>query len=229
VLDAKTVAIVSKTAPQYGRAVTFKGTENTSGHQADRYGYTIEHPGDPATTESGDLWLSSGVPFGVVRQTSVTKDAKGHMTTRYERVLVESGNSKAAAAPAPKSAKAGMGKKSMTLQEAYDAGLVDVTVTVAAASRNGERAHLIVEKKDKVPMTLVVPKGRTTLHVDIPIENFVFESATAKSFELGGDKAAELDVKQAGEQRAMDGHFQISTYEGAPLFSGQTTVGWVKK
>jgi hypothetical protein len=78
-------------------------------------------------------------------------------------------------------------------------------------------------------MTLVVPKGKTTLHIDIPLDGFVFELAAAKTFQLGSGKAAELDVKQLGEQRAMDGRFVISTYEGSPLFSGNATVGWVKK
>jgi hypothetical protein len=78
-------------------------------------------------------------------------------------------------------------------------------------------------------MTLVVPKGKTTLHVDIPLDDFVFELAAEKTFAIGGEKIAELDVKQLGEQRAMDGTFHISTYEGSPLFSGSATVGWVKK
>jgi hypothetical protein len=232
VFDAATVAAIVKSSPQYEPVVTFKGSENTSGHQTDRYGYTLHHPGDPETIETGDLWLSQGVPFGVVKQSSVTKDAKGHMTTRYERVLVESGTNAAAAAAAPARGAKGAkiaAKKSRTLQEAYDAGLVDVTVTIAAGSRNGERAHLVVEKKDDERMTLVVPKGKTTLHIDIPLEDFVFELAAAKTFEIGGNQPAELDVKQLGDQRAMDGRFKISTYEGSPLFSGNATVGWVKK
>ncbi|MCU1349726.1 MAG: hypothetical protein JWO56_2756 [Acidobacteria bacterium] len=230
VLDAATVAAIVRSSPQLEPFATFKGTETVGGKQADRYGYTLHHEGSPATIETGDVWLSAAVPFGLVKQSSVTKDGHGKVTTTYERLLVASGTKSPAASAEPaKTARAAPKKTSHTLGEAYAAGLVDVSVTIVAGSRNGERAHLVIEKKDDERMTLIIPKGKTSLHVDIPLEDFVFELPAEKTFELGGNKAAELDVKQLGEQRAMDGHFKISTYEGTPLFSGSATVGWVKK
>jgi hypothetical protein len=229
-LDAATVASIVTNSPKYEPSLTFKGSENTSGHQTDRYSYTLKLPGEPPTIETGELWLSPGVPFGVVKQKSVTKDAQGHTTTSYERTLVESGKNPSAAAVAPaKSVKAAPKRTAYTLQEAYDAGLVEVKVTMPAGVRNGERAHLVIEKKDDDVIKLTVPKGKTKLHVDIPIEDFVFEQAAAKTFDVGGDRTAELDVKQIGDQRVMAGEFRISTYEGSPLYSGSATVGWVKK
>lgn len=230
-LDANTIAIMVKTSRAYGPSLTFKGSENTSGHQTDRYGYTLALPGEPPTIETGDLWLSAGVPFGVVKQKSVTKDAKGHTTTSYERTLVESGKNGAAAAAAPpaKTAKAAPKRTAYTLQEAYDAGLVEVKVTIPPSVKNGERAHLVIEKKDDDVIKLTVPKGKTKLHVDIPIEDFVCDQPAAKTFDVGGNQTAELDVKQIGDQRVMAGQFTISTYEGSPLYSGSATVGWVKK
>jgi len=229
VLDAATIAAIIDSSTRYEPVATFKGTETVGGKQADRYGYTLHPPGAEPTTETGDLWLSAAVPFGLVKQSSVTKDAKGKVTTTYERMLVDSGTKPLAAEPA-KSAKAEPKKSSSsTLKEAYDAGLVQVTVTIMPGTHNGERAHLVIEKKDDEPMTLIVPKGKTSLHVDIPLDDFVFEIAAEKTFTIGGEKIAELDVKQLGEQRAMDGTFHISTYEGSPLFSGSATVGWVKK
>jgi hypothetical protein len=94
VLDETTIAAIVKNSAAYEPSATFKGTESVGGKQADRYGYVLHHDGDPATIETGDLWLSDAVPFGIVKQTSVTKDANGKVTTSYERTLIESGAKK---------------------------------------------------------------------------------------------------------------------------------------
>jgi hypothetical protein len=229
VLNAAALAGMARSAPRYGPSATFRKRETVAGHLADRYSYTISNAA-ASTTESGDLWLSDAVPFGVVKQSSATKDAHGKVVATYERTLIASGTKtggESSTAVAKNTAAAT--RKPMTINEAYAAGLVQVTITIAASSHNGERAHLIIEKKaDAKLSTLVLPKGTTTLHVDSPIEDFVFEMATAKTFDMSGGKAAEADVKQLGQQRAMDGRFTISMYEGTPIFSGALTVGYVK-
>jgi hypothetical protein len=237
-LDADTLKAIIEHAQRYEPVSTFKATETVDGKKADRYTYSIRshYEGVPETIETGDLWLSDAVPFGVVKQTSVTKDDRGKVTTKYERVLVASGltpppvkGTDADPIPVSRAEAAPAKAESQTLREAYDAGLVEVTVTIAAGVANGERAHLAIEAKDGQPLTLVIPKGKTSLHVDIPLDDFVFDMPAAKTFALDADHPAELDVKQLGEQRAMAGTFVISTYEGSPLFSGSATVGWVKK
>lgn len=94
-LDAATLEAIRKNAARYEATAKFKRTETAGGRKADRYAYTIRYPSAhesmPATTETGDLWLSADVPFGVVRHTSVTKDDTGKVTTTYERVLAASG------------------------------------------------------------------------------------------------------------------------------------------
>jgi len=91
VLDAATVAAIINSSPSYEPSVTFKGSETVDGKKTDRYGYVLHHAGSPATIETGDLWLSAAVPFGVVKQSSITKDDKGNVTTTYERVLLDWG------------------------------------------------------------------------------------------------------------------------------------------
>jgi hypothetical protein len=97
VLDEVTIAAIVKSAAKYEPTAKFKGTETVEGRKADRYSYTIryESPNEsvPSTTETGDLWLSASVPFGVVKQSAVTKDDQGNVTMTYERVLVASGTS----------------------------------------------------------------------------------------------------------------------------------------
>jgi hypothetical protein len=97
-LDAATVEAITTNSPQYGPTAKFKATETVGGHKADRYGYTVRfkspHESVPSTTETGDLWLSADVPFGLVKQKSVTKDDAGNVTMTFERVLAGSGTKK---------------------------------------------------------------------------------------------------------------------------------------
>lgn len=229
-LDPATVEIMAKASPAYGSSATFKGTETVGGRKCDRYGYTIERHVGPPTREVGDLWLSDAVPFGLVQQTSTTKDAKGKVVSTYKRTLIASGKGESAAAtktatPAAQAAKA----STSTLKAAFDAGLIRIKARVIPGSKNGERVHLVIAAKDDQPLRLTVPKGKTSLHVDIPLGDFNFDVAAEKSFDLTGGKVAELDVTQTGEKRALEGEFEISVYEGTPLWSGSATVGYVKK
>jgi hypothetical protein len=222
VLDANTVKLIAENMPAYGAAVVFKGSEVVDGKTTDRYGYSIKRPGN--STESGDLWLSDAVPFGVVRNTfTITEPGK---KTNFERKLIASG---AGAAPVSTAAKA-PAKTSFTLKEAYDAGLIRIDAEVVEAVKNGEKVHLHITAKEEAPspMTVTIPKGKTSLHVDMPLDDFIIDAASAKPLTLSSDKGADVDVKQSGEQRVMKGKFQITTYEGAPLWSGGATVGWVK-
>jgi hypothetical protein len=95
VFDAATVEAIVKNSPKYEPTAKFKGTETIDGKKADHYTYTVryesQHESMPSTTETGELWLSDAVPFGLLKQTSVTKDDKGNVTQQYERVLLESG------------------------------------------------------------------------------------------------------------------------------------------
>jgi hypothetical protein len=95
VYDAATIEAIVKNSAKYEPTAKFQGTETIDGKKADRYSYTIRyeslHESMPATTETGELWLSDAVPFGLLKQSSVTKDDKGNVTMKYERLLVASG------------------------------------------------------------------------------------------------------------------------------------------
>ena len=224
-LDAATVKLIADNMPAYGAFVVFKGSEVIDGKKTDRYSYSVNRPGP--SVEAGDLWLSDAVPFGVVRNTFTIKEKD--KTTGFERKLVASG---AGAVTQPSAAaKAEPGPKpEFTLKEAYDEGLIRIDAEVDPSSKNGERVHLRITAKEDAPspLTVNIPKGRTSLHVDVPIDDFIVDAATAQQLILTADKGAEIDIKQAGEQRVMKGKFQITTYEGAPLWTGGATIGWVK-
>ena len=95
--------------------------------------------------------------------------------------------------------------------------------------KNGEKVYLHITAKEEAPtpMTVTIPKGKTALHVEMPIDDFIIDSPSAKPLTLTSDKAVDIDVKQTGEQRVLKGTFQITTYEGQPLWTGSATVGSV--
>jgi hypothetical protein len=222
VFDANTVKLIAENMPAYGPAVVFKGSEVVDGKKTDRYSYSIQRPGP--STESGDYWLSDAVPFGVVRNTFTL--AEGAKTTKFERKLVASGTGPAPVSTAAKPAA----KTAFTLKEAYDAGLIRIDAEVDESVKNGEKVHLHISVKEDAPtpMTVTIPKGKTSLHVDVPIDDFIIDAPSAKPLTLTSDKGADIDVKQSGEQRVLKGKFQITMYEGQPLWTGGATVGWVK-
>jgi hypothetical protein len=222
VLDAATVKLIAENMAAYGPAVVFKGSEVVDGKKTDRYSYTIKRPGP--STEAGDYWLSDAVPFGVVRNSFTITE--GEKTTKFERKLIASG---AGTAPVSTAAKP-PAKTAFTLKEAYDAGLIRIDAEVDGAVKNGEKVHLHITAKEEAPssMTVTIPKGKTSLHVDMPIDDFIIDTTSAKSLTLASDQGVDIDVKQTGEQRVLKGKFQITTYEGQPLWSGSATVGPVK-
>ena len=217
VLDAATVKLIANNMAAYGPAVVFKGSEVVDGKKTDRYSYSIKRPGN--STETGDLWLSDAVPFGVVRNTFTI--AEGAKTTKFERKLIASG-----AGPAPVSTAAKPpAKTAFTLKEAYDAGLIRIDAEVDETVKNGENVHLHITAKEDAPkpMTVTIPKGKTSLHVDIPIDDFIIDAPFAHSLALTSYKGADVDVKQSGEHRDMKGKIAITTYADAPLCTGVDT------
>jgi hypothetical protein len=89
---AATMKAIAEGAMNYAPLVAFKGTETVAGKAADRYGYSYKtsYMNIPATT-TGDVWVSEGVPFGVVKDTMAIRDAKGKVLATVDQVLVETG------------------------------------------------------------------------------------------------------------------------------------------
>jgi hypothetical protein len=222
-LDAATASLIAGATLPYAPHVVFKSSEVIDGKKTDRYSYTMDRPGP--SVETGDLWLSDAVPFGIVRNTFTIKEKD--KTTKFERKLIASGAG--AAVPASTPAKPAA-KTSYTLKEAYDAGVIRIDAAVDPATKNGEKVHLSITLKEDAPspLTIEVPKGTTSLHVDMPLDDFILDVTAAQTLKLTTGKGAEIDVKQEGEQRALKGKFQITTFEGSPLWTGGATIGWVK-
>jgi hypothetical protein len=246
-LPDATVQLMRKGMPEYGPVVSFREEQKIDGRSCDHYAYVIRRQTPQQETETGELWLSDAVPFGLVRQSATTTNAQRRAVQTYERKLATFGLKQAAAtpvvaaaapalskaltpptAPTPSKAPAPSKAGAHTLKEAFDQGLIGITADVDASVKNGEKVRLHIESKDETGFTLVIPKGATSLHVGIPLGDFMFEVATSQTFQLTGEKPADITVKQTGRKRVLDGAFRISVYEGTPLFGGSATVGFVK-
>ena len=89
---ADSMKAVAEGRTNYAAVVTFKGTETIGGRPTDHYVYQrkTDHMNAPATL-SGELWLSPAVPFGLVKESVVIRDAAGKTVATFDTVLVKTG------------------------------------------------------------------------------------------------------------------------------------------
>ena len=210
----------------YAATATFKGTETIEGKPCDHYSYTRGKKGD-AQFEKGDIWLNPTVPFGVVKHTMTFTDPSGKVLWTVDSRLVDSGTEPmstmpAVAAPAPALEKPAV-NESMTLQTAYDSGLIRIGVEIAPEDKRGDRLQLLIETKEQ-PLTITLLAEDTTLKGDFPVERLQFRAQAAQKLELAEGRPAKLVVNQLGTRRVVAGKFQLSVFEGKPLFMGSVTM-----
>jgi hypothetical protein len=86
-MPAETVTAMRSNMAEYGSLLVYEGPETMNGHPSDRYSYEIKSETSP---ETGKIWLSEKVPFGVVRWKRSSKDATGTVN-EIDQVLSESG------------------------------------------------------------------------------------------------------------------------------------------
>ena len=148
---------VRKSMSDYGSVSKFVGSETVAGKSCDRYKYAIKHPGNPVQLETGELWLNDSVPFGLVKQTGVTKEPSGKVISQFEIKLTESGaGSGAAAVGAPAARPAGPVK----LADAFQKEQVELTVSILPEPRDGSRLRVTFKNKGDAVLHLVIPAGQ---------------------------------------------------------------------
>lgn len=228
-LPADTVAAL-KTMATYAATATFKGVETIEGKPCDRYSYTRGKKGD-AQLEKGDIWLNPTVPFGVVKHTMTFTDPSGKLLWTVDSRLVDSGTKPISTTPAVAAAKPDLetpaAPESMTLQTAYDSGLIKIRVEIAPEDKRGDRLHLLIETNEN-PLTVTLLPESTTLKGDFPVERLMFKAVAAEKLELAQGRPAKITVNQLGTWRVVAGKFTITVYEGKPVFYGSVTMDNVK-
>ena len=235
-MPESTLANIRATMPDYAASAQLVGSENIGGFVTDHYRYVNRYPGSPAQIETGELWVSATVPFGLVRQKAVTKEETGKQISAFEMLLVDSGVTPVAVADAKPAAKAGAPAAKaaaapagpVPLADAYARGKVALDVTVVAGD-DGRNVRVAFRNKTDAPLRLAIPAGGTVLDVGIPVDKLRLTAAAAKTLELApAATSTPVEFTQTGQRRPIAGKFVISTYEGTPLFSGSVTMGTVK-
>lgn len=214
----------------YGPVAKFVATETVAGKICDRYTYALKHPGNPVQLEAGELWLSDAVPFGLVRQTGVTKEPSGKVLSEFEIILTDSGSGATGTTTAvvgAATAKEAPGP--LALGDAFQKERVELSVEVMGTPPDGSRVRVTFKNKSDEPLRLVIPAGATALEAGTPIETLTLVSAAEKTLELSpGKSSPPIDLTQTGSYRVVKGKFVISVYEGTQLFSGGVTMDHVK-
>ena len=89
-MPADAVRTMKDMATPFGTIAVFVKVEAVDGKECDYYTYSTKSQA-AGQVETGELWLSDAVPFGLVRRTSITKDQSGGVVWSLEQKLTDFG------------------------------------------------------------------------------------------------------------------------------------------
>ncbi len=169
------------------------------------------------------------------RRPEKAMDASGELTSTFEQKLLDSGTGKsgatALAAMTPKPKQAAPGKAapkalvSLLFPKAYQSGKIRLSVEVEKGS-GGRRLILRARNQTKDPFEMVVPKGPLTIAAGSPVEVLRLVIDKEQRFPLTPNGTSPpFSAGQSGTRGAIEGKFELTVYEGEPLFSGSVKIG----
>jgi len=229
------IEIMRQAGGDVTNSVTFKGRATREGVECDDYAYSYTSGGPHATLQEGELCLAETVPFGVVFQKGRVTNAAGDLVSSFEQKLLDSGTGKSGVAAllamtpeteqAPREEATSRAAPSLPLLEAYQSEKVRLLVEVAEGT-GGRRLRLVVLNKTEEAFDLVVPGGPLTIPADSPLGVLRLVVAEEKIFSLPpGGSSPPFEAGQPGDRGATGGKFQLTVYDGQPLFQGSVEVG----
>jgi len=233
--QANVLAIIREAAGDLTNSVTFMGRVEKEGRDCDLYAYSFESGGPHVSFQEGEICLDETVPFGLVYQKGRVTNAEGELTSSFEQKLLESGADAPGtaallamtpeAAPTTTEGAPSEGLPAINLLEAYQGEKIRLVVEVLEGS-GGRRLELVVMNKAEEPIDLVVPSGPMTIPADSPLGVLNLYVGEEQRFSLApGGSSPALSVGQPGERGATAGKFQLTVYDGQPLYQGSVTVG----
>ena len=229
------IEIMRQSAGDVTNSVTFKGRATRDGVACDHYAYSYTSGGPRATLQEGELCLAETVPFGVVFQKGRIMDEAGDLVSSFEQTLLDSGTGKSGAAAllamTPEAAQPTRERAtshtvpSLPLLEAYQSEKIRLVVEVEEGT-GGRRLRLVALNKTEQAFDLVVPGGPLTIPADSPLGELRLVVAEEERFSLSpGGSSPPFEAGQPGDRGATGGKFQLTVYDGQPLFQGTVEVG----
>jgi hypothetical protein len=246
---AATMKAIASGVISYGSIVTFKGTEMVDGRSCDRYGYAFKtNYMNAKATMTGDLWMNDSVPFGVVKDASVTReDSSGKVLYTFNSVLAASGGGATSglkgwswgvgASTEPATRRADRDDRSgrahrddtsavtrelpgMPLAEAFASGQLTIRGDVPAGGAKG-RLRLRLSTRGGEALRVSLTQAPMSLTVGPPLDTLTVAADADRVVELLPGKApVAVEVTQPGPRRATGGTFTIGTFEGRPFLQG---------
>ena len=199
--------------PDYDSVVTFRGTENLSGRSVDRYTYVVSAP--RGMRQSGELWLSDDVPFGLVREVS-TSEYQGTVLAKSELTLTASGTSGGKAAPRPPE------PAPLTLFDALVGGLIGIDAVVLDG---GKRLQLEVVRTTGNPVRLWFPAGAVDLEIGDVVGVLRLQMPSERIVDVPFGGTAKFEIAQRPGRGVVAGGFRLREYKRKPMFSGEVKMG----
>lgn len=231
-VDKETLNQIRRSEKDFRGAVTYEATEKIDGRTCDRYAYSLRPRGQVPTKETGTLWLSDSVPFGIVRQVAEVFKQDGTKISGFEMQLQDSGVNQLLAETQPKPnppERAPAQPTAVTLQDGYRTGKVGIEVEVAEGSA-GRRLSLTLHNRTEAELTVSMRAGNVELEAGSPINTLRFSSSGAIRHRLPPDgRTSPMIVEQRGNRGINEGRCDLSVYQGKHLFSGSVTIGPLPK
>jgi hypothetical protein len=234
-IDENTLTAIRNSSKDYRNAVTFVGTETVDGYQCDHYTYAVSI-GDPVMSEeTGDLWLSDQVPFGIVRQSATSLSDNKRITQSYEIRLTETGGETDTSETTVESAPEEISEPSSdlvsraTVSEAYESGLLALDMSVTPGT-GGRELQMTLRNKTDHELTVILDAGYLTIPGELPVEELQMMVKEYAEIILPPESSSDpVAVRQRGTRGPVEGTFTLSVYEGTHLFTGSTTVDSLAK
>lgn len=228
-VDNETLDQIRRAEKDFHGAVTFEATERIGGRTCDRYAYSLRAGGQVSTKETGTLWLSDSVPFGIVRQVAEVFKQDGTKVSRFEMQLQDSGvdQSRAEAPPKPNPPeRASAQPMTLSLQDGYRTGKFGIEVEVIEGSA-GRRLGLTLHNKTQAELAITMRAGNVELKAGSPVNTLKFSSSGAIRLKLPPDGRSSpiMIVEQRGNRGISEGRCDLTVYDGKHLFSGSVTIG----
>jgi len=238
VTSEQVMQIIRESSIDFSKGMVFQRSEKVGKYQCDYFTYEVTSGGPRPMTHIGKIWLDEEVPFGVVKQSAITKE-KSKKLSDFEMQRIEYGSdvkgTPVLIAKIPKARKTLEKKQSekaeitsYSLADAYAKEMVRLQVEAKEGS-GGKRLFLVMKSQSREVFFLTVAKGPLDLEAAPPVNMLNLDIFDDNRIKLDpGQSTPPLEVAQTGKRGVVKGRFELVMYKGEALITGSVTKAALK-